>query len=177
LILAGFNLLPAAPLDGGRVLRAGLWWRSGNQEQAAITAARVGRYYGVGLIVLGVAGLLLFGWFSGLWLALIGWFLVTAAFAEERSAELGGQLRGARVEEVMSGSAVTAFGSTTVAQFIEDVVLQQRFSTYPLVDDEGRLTGLTTLNRIRQVPADQRSTTRLADIACPPQEVPTTRPD
>ena len=177
LILAGFNLLPAAPLDGGRVLRAGLWWRSGNQEQAAITAARVGRYFGVGLIVLGVAGLLLFGWFSGLWLALIGWFLVTAAFAEERSAELGGQLRGVRVEEVMSGSAVTAFGSTTVAQFIEDVVLQQRFSTYPLVDDEGRLTGLTTLNRIRQVPADQRSTTRLADIACPPQEVPTTRPD
>jgi Zn-dependent protease len=177
LILAGFNLLPAAPLDGGRVLRAALWWWSEKQNWAAVTAARVGRYFGVALIVLGIAATLMLGWFSGLWMALIGWFLVTAAQAEERGALLGGQLKGVLVQEVMSQPAVTAAPSTTVATFIDEVVLRQRFSTYPLVDDSGRLTGLTTLNRIRQVSPEQRESTRLADIACPVGEVPTTHPE
>jgi CBS domain-containing protein len=77
----------------------------------------------------------------------------------------------------MSPPPVTASPTATVAGFIDDVVLHERFSTYPLVDGGGRLSGLVTLNRIRQVPVAQRATTALRDIACPPEEVPTARPD
>lgn len=176
-LLAVFNLVPAAPLDGGRVLRAAIWWRTGDRVRAAVFAARVGRYFGLFLIIFGLAGALLLAWFGGLWLALIGWFLVHAAMAEERSVTVGEQLRGVRVREVMSAPAVTALPDTRVADFIDEVVLQQRFSTYPLADSDGRWAGLVTLNRIRRVPADQRATTTLEQIACPPDEVPATGPD
>lgn len=176
-ILAGFNLVPAAPLDGGRVLRAALWWWTGDRGRAAVFSARAGRIFGLTLIGLGIALVLLVPWFGGLWLALIGWFLVNAAMAEEQSAVMGQRLQGVYVRDVMSGPAVTAPDHTSVEDFVHDVVLRERFSTYPLVDADGRLTGLTTLNRIRNVPADQRPTTRLRDIACPLDEIPTARPD
>lgn len=177
LLLAVFNLVPAAPLDGGRVLRAVLWWRTGDRSRAAIAATRAGRYFGIGLIVFGLTGTLLWAWFGGLWLALIGWFLVNAALAEEQSVSVGQQLRGVRVGEVMSPDPVTAPPDVDVSRFVDEVVLHQRFSTYPLVDAEGRLTGLVTLDRIRRLPPDQRPTTRLREVACAPEQVPTARPD
>jgi Zn-dependent protease len=173
LLLAVFNLVPAAPLDGGRVLRALIWWRTGNRVRAAVAAARAGRFFGVALIGLGLAGVLLLAWFGGLWLALIGWFLMNAAMAEERQVVIGQQLRGVRVRDVMSPPPVSASPAALVAAFIDEVVLHQPYSTYPLVDADGRLSGLVTLNRIRRVPQPQRATTRLSDIACPPPEVPT----
>jgi Zn-dependent protease/CBS domain-containing protein len=177
LLLAVFNLVPAAPLDGGRVLRALLWWSTGDRSRAAIVATRAGRYFGIALIVFGLGGALLWAWFGGLWLALIGWFLVSAALAEERSVTLGQQLRGVRVRDVMSRDPVTAPPDVDISSFVDEVVLHQRFSTYPLVGEDGRLTGLVTLDRIRQVPREQRSTTRLREIACEPGEVPTAGPD
>lgn len=176
-ILAGFNLIPAAPLDGGRVLRAAVWWRTGDRVRAAVIAARAGRFLGVTLIAFGIAQVLLLAWFGGLWLALIGWFLVHAAMAEEESVLLGHRLRDVHVRDVMSPPPVTAPATESVADFIDNVVLRQRFSTYPLVDDDGRLAGLTTLNRIRDVPAERRGSTRLRDVACAPDDVPTARPD
>lgn len=176
-LLAVFNLVPAAPLDGGRVLRAVLWWITGNRVRAAVAATRAGRVFGIVLIAFGLAGALLWAWFGGLWLALIGWFLVNAATAEERSVVLGRQLSGIRVADVMSDPPVTAPPAANVASFIDQVVLHQRFSTYPLVDEYGRLTGLVTLNRIRQVPPDRRPEATLQEIACPPEEVPTARPE
>ena len=176
-LLAVFNLVPAAPLDGGRVLRAVLWWFTGNRNRAAVVATRAGRVFGVALIAFGLAGALLWAWFGGLWLALIGWFLVNAASAEERSVVLGRQLSGVQVADVMSGPPVTAPPEANISSFIDEVVLHQRFSTYPLVDEDGRLTGLVTLNRIRQVPPDRRPDSRLRDIACPPEDVPTARPE
>jgi Zn-dependent protease/CBS domain-containing protein len=176
-LLAIFNLVPAAPLDGGRVLRAALWWRTGNRVQAAVVAARSGRFFGLALIVLGITGALLWGWFGGIWLALIGFFLVQAAMAEEQSVVVGQQLRGVRVRDVMSPPPVTAAPDAELGRFVDEVVLRQAFSTYPLVDGDGRLTGLVTLGRIRRVPPEERAHTVLRDIACPPDEVPTTRRD
>src|SRR5690606_30634284 len=176
-LLAVFNLVPAAPLDGGRVLRAVLWWFTGNRNRAPVVATRAGRVFGVALIAFGLAGALLWAWFGGLWLALIGWFLVNAASAEERSVVLGRQLSGVQVADVMSGPPVTAPPEANISSFIDEVVLHQRFSTYPLVDEDGRLTGLVTLNRIRQVPPDRRPDSRLRDIACPPEDVPTAHPE
>jgi Zn-dependent protease/CBS domain-containing protein len=172
LLLAVFNLVPAAPLDGGRVLRAALWAWRGDRTWAAVVAARAGRLFGYALIVLGIAQILLLSQFGGLWLALIGWFLVNAASAEAVQATTTHRLAGVRVGDVMTPQPMTADGTQTVAQFVDEVALRRMFSSYPLVDADRRLTGLVTLNRIRSVPPERRFDTRLADIACPPGEVP-----
>lgn len=177
LLLAVFNLLPAAPLDGGRLLRAVLWKRRGDAQSAAITAAKAGRVFGFVLIGLGVLQVVTGAGLGGLWLALIGLFLTNAAMAEEQEARLSRGLSGVRVRDVMTGPAQTADPDATVDRFLHEVALVQRFSTYPLVDADGELVGMATLNRLRGVPADRRATTRLRDVACPRDEVPVLRPD
>ncbi|OLB78700.1 MAG: hypothetical protein AUI14_12530 [Actinobacteria bacterium 13_2_20CM_2_71_6] len=100
-----------------------------------------------------------------------------AAAAEEERARLGRRLHGLRVADVMTPHPVTAHPDAVVTQFINNVVLGPRFSTYPLADADGRLVGMVTLNRIRALPPQQRATRRLIDIACPPDEVPVAHPD
>jgi CBS domain-containing protein len=178
LLLAVFNLIPAAPLDGGRVLRAALWrWRR-DRVTAAVTAARAGRVFGYVLVALGILQVVT-GWgFNGIWLALIGLFIVSAASAEEQQSQLSARLHGIRVRDVMTPDPVTADPATPVDRFIADTALHNRFSAYPLTDrHDGQLAGMTTLNRIRSVPVARRATTRLADIACPPDQLPTATPD
>jgi len=176
-MLAVFNLIPAAPLDGGRVLRAALWHWRGNRHTAAVTAARVGRILGFVLIALGVLQLVTGLGLGGIWLALIGWFIVSAATAEEQQARLDGRLAGVAVGQVMTAQPTVVDGNLTVADFIARLALNHPFSTYPLIDASGRLTGLVTLNRVRAVPPEHRASTRLRDIACAPNEVPTARPE
>jgi Zn-dependent protease len=177
ILLAVFNLIPAAPLDGGRVLRAALWRRSGNREAAAITAGGAGRVVGFAMVGLGLLQTLLTGTFSGVWLALIGWFLISAATAEEQHARMGSRLSGVRVADVMTRDPVVADGTMTLADFVDRLAMSHQFSSYPLVDRGGRLTGLVTLNRVRAVPYGRRPGSRLRDIACPSEDVPTARPD
>ncbi|KWW97247.1 peptidase M50 [Carbonactinospora thermoautotrophica] len=176
-MLAVFNLIPAAPLDGGRVLRAFLWWRSRDRLRAAVTAARAGRVFGYTLIGLGFLQLVVGLGFGGLWLALIGLFLVNAATAEEQQTQANAALHGIRVIDVMTRNPVTASPEEPLSLFIDRTVLTHRFSTYPLVDTVGRLSGLVTLNRIRAVAPERRAVTRLGDIACPPDQVPVARPE
>ena len=176
-LLAVFNLIPAAPLDGGRVLRAALWQFRGDRHAAAVNAARAGRILGFVMIALGVLQVVTGRGLGGVWLALIGWFVVSAATAEEQQARLGGRLAGVKVGQVMAARPTVLDGNLTVADFIAQVALTHQYSTYPLVDPSGRLTGLVTLNRVRAVPPELRATTRLQEIACPPSEVPTARPE
>lgn len=175
--LGVFNLIPAAPLDGGRVLRAALWQWRGNRHTAAVNAARVGRILGFVMIALGILQLVTGRGLGGIWLALIGWFIVGGATAEEQQAKVEGRLAGVIVGQAMTGQPTVLDGSLTVDDFAARVALTHQFSTYPLVDDHGRLTGLVTLNRVRAVPPELRATTRLRDIACAPSEVPTARPE
>ncbi|MDQ3886906.1 MAG: CBS domain-containing protein, partial [Actinomycetota bacterium] len=170
-------LIPAAPLDGGRVLRAAVWRWTGDRHRAALIAARAGRLFGIALVGIGLAEVVLFRGFGGLWLALLGWFLVTAARAEEQYTAGQRALGGVRVADVMTAEPVSVAPELSVQRFIDDHLLRSRFSTLPLLDHAGRLAGLVTLNRIRQVPAAERAGTRLLDVACPPSEVPVAQPD
>lgn len=176
-MLAIFNLIPAAPLDGGRVLRAALWRWRGNRQAAAVSAARAGRFVGFALIALGVLQVVTGSGLNGIWLALIGWFVVSAATAEEQQARLGAQLGALTVGQVMTAGPTVLDGNLTVGDFVAQLALTHPFSTYPIVDPQGRLTGLVTLNRVRAVPAELRATTRLREIACAPTEVPIARPE
>lgn len=176
LVLAAFNLIPAAPLDGGRVLRGLLWMFRGDRTRAAITAARAGRAFGFALIGLGLALVVFLPGIGGLWLALIGWFISNSAAAEEQHARVQGRLGGLTVGELMTRDPVVVGPQVTVASLLDDYVLRNRFSAFPVVDEDGRPVGLVTLSRIKQLDAEQRGTTLVGDIACGRDEVPIAAP-
>ena len=100
-ILGVFNLIPAAPLDGGRVLRAILWRRTGDRTRASLSATKAGRAFGYVLVAVGFVEFVYATW-SGLWFVLLGWFLLSAAHAEENQIKLGGALSGVRVRDTMA---------------------------------------------------------------------------
>jgi Zn-dependent protease/CBS domain-containing protein len=176
LLLALFNLLPGAPLDGGRVLRAVLWMRRGDRRSAALSAARSGRTLGWVLVALGFLEFLSGGDVGGLWLMLIGWFVTNAAHAEEMQTVLTYDLGGLRVADVMTPNPVCAPAMLTVQQLLDNYVFVHRHSTFPLVDDDGRVRGLVTLSRVKTVPAPQRSTTLASAVAWPIDSVTTATP-
>jgi Zn-dependent protease len=135
--LALFNLLPGAPLDGGRVLRALLWLRSGDRDRSARTAARAGRVLGVILVGLGIFQIFSGLGANGLWIAFLGWFLGGAARAEEELATARGTLAGVRVRDAMTPDPVAAPASATVAQVLAEMTTRLRFTSLPLLDDPG----------------------------------------
>jgi Zn-dependent protease/CBS domain-containing protein len=175
LALAIFNVLPAAPLDGGRLLRAALWKWRGDRAWAVVMSARAGRVLGWVLIALGLWQFLLGAGISGLWLGLIGWFVVSAAGAEERQAQVGQALAGVRVADVMTTQPQTAAPDITVADFLDRYLFAYRHTAFPLVEGD-RPVGLVTLDRVRRVPAAQHASTRLRDVACGPDELILTTP-
>ncbi|HEX5543557.1 MAG TPA: site-2 protease family protein [Micromonospora sp.] len=176
ILLAIFNILPAAPLDGGRVLRAALWKWRGDRNWAAVTAARAGRFLGLALIVFGLWQFLIGPAIGALWLALIGWFLIAAAGAEEQQARVGGALTGVRVRDVMTPEPQTVASNVSVADFVDHYLFAYRHSALPLTENDHPV-GLVTLDRVRQVPADQRGATALGEVACRSEELVTATPE
>lgn len=175
-MLAVFNLVPASPLDGGRILRAFLWWRSGDRSKAAVTAARAGRAFGFLLIAVGIASLLFFPGIGLIWLALIGWFIASSASAEEQHTRVQDSLRGLTIADVMTPDPLTVHPDLPVTQLLDAYVLHHRHSAYPVVDGYGRPFGLVTLDRIRAYTAVQRAQSVVGDIAVPLDQVATARP-
>lgn len=175
--LAVFNVVPAAPLDGGRRLRAVVWWRTGDRRRATVIASRAGRVFGWVLVAYGLLSLFAGRSLGGLWLSLIGWFLVGAATAESRQATTQAALAGVTVRQVMSVPVVTAAASISVGEFLSGNLLTYRHSAFPVTDDAGDPVGLVTLNQLRQIPAAERARTTLAQAACPLSQVPACRPD
>ncbi len=167
LVLLAFNMLPALPLDGGRVLRA-LLWRSRRDFRAATrTAAALGRGFGQGLIVLGVLAVVAGGGASGVWLAFIGWFLLGAADAEARAAELGGLVSGLRVADAMVRDPVVVAPDLSLEDFLERVFFAHRHTAYPVVDDAGRAQGIVSFRDALRLPRDRWQELRVADVMVP----------
>jgi Zn-dependent protease/CBS domain-containing protein len=176
-ILAVFNVLPAAPLDGGRLLRAVIWWRTGDRVKATVQADRAGQVLGWACVLGGLYAFFLTGDWSWAWISLIGLFLTGAATAEAQQAVLAGRLRGIRASQVMTPDPVTVPGSMTISEFLDDQLFRARYDSFPLTADDGKtVTGLVTLDRIKRVPPGQRAVTRLTDIACPRSDVVTVSP-
>lgn len=176
LALAIFNLMPAAPLDGGRILRAFLWRRRDDRHSATVTATKAGRVFGFLLMGLGLLEFAVGAGFDGLWLILIGWFLTNAAKSEEQYAQLQQRIGGVRVRDVMTPEPLVAPPFLSVQEFLDRYVFNHRYATYPIVEDE-RPVGLLSLNRIREVPAEERRATSARRVACPMEEVATAGPD
>jgi Zn-dependent protease/CBS domain-containing protein len=159
-----FNLVPAFPLDGGRILRAWLWRRSSDRYRATATAGRLSRVCAFGMIGLGLLSLFWQGALSGLWLIFIGWFVLTASRTEESQVLLLGALSGLRVADVMSPDPVVAPGWITVEEFMRSYLPTQRAAAYPTRTFDGVLDGLVTLTRLTEVPPEQRPAVRVRDV-------------
>ncbi|KOV67524.1 site-2 protease family protein [Streptomyces sp. MMG1121] len=176
LLLGVFNLLPAAPLDGGRVLLALLWWRTGDRDRAQRAAGRCGQVVGTALAALGWLAFAR-GLTGGLWLMLVGIFVAAVAAAERRWAELATALRGVRVGQTMTAPVVTGPDWLTVDRFLTEVAAGARHSVLPLLDFEGRLSGVVRLRRLTTLPDPQRAALRVRDLATPLSRCALAAPD
>jgi CBS domain-containing protein len=177
-LLAVFNLLPAFPLDGGRVLRSALWRRHRDKRQATTTAARVGGAFGYGFVGVGVIGFLATGGgLNGLWLALIGWFLLSSSKSEASASAMTAQVAGSLVRDAMTPDPLTVPAWVTLDRLMEEGVYKRRLSSFPVVDNDGRFAGLATLARIQRVPTERWSQVTAGWIAAPVRECVTAGPD
>lgn len=160
-----FNLLPAFPLDGGRVLRSLLWRHSGDIGRSTETAASVGRAFGYLMIFL---GLLEFvgGAPEGLWLALVGFFVVMAAGAQATGAQVQAVLSGVHASELMSTPVVSIPERTSASQASTEWFLPYRYTSFPVIDEQGRAIGVVSVAQIERLTRSgwvQRSVGELAD--------------
>ena len=176
LILAVFNMLPGAPLDGGRVLAAWRWRSHGSPLRAREEAARAGVTLAHGLIATGVVLVFVGAAGSGLWLAFLGWFLAGAARAEFDDVEARHALDHLTVGEVMTPRPAMVPESMTLDTLVGCVLPKIHGSTVPVVRD-GRLKGLITPDHLRRVAPGEWRLRTTADIATPVDDVITARPD
>jgi Zn-dependent protease len=175
--LALFNLLPAAPLDGGRVLRGLLWRRHGSRVRASVTATTAGVWVGGGLVAYGLLGAFT-GWGIGtLWTALVGWFLVTAARQERDHAVLRHDLGGLRADQVMTPAPAAAPAWFTVDAFLRGYVHPWQGAVLPLRSFDGGPAGVVTTAALESVPPDRRHLVRAGDVAIPMGELLLVAPD
>jgi Zn-dependent protease len=177
IFLGVFNLLPGAPLDGGRILGSIIWRIRGDRIRAKVAAARVGRFVGLTLIGLGLAEIFFIGSFSGLWTAFIGWFLMNAARMEQghyRSEQALGDLP---VGEAMVADPQVARTWTTVSELVEGPLRSTTQSAVPVLDFGGHLAGAVTLTQVRAVPAQSWSATAVAQVMIPVDALATASPD
>ena len=145
LSLGVFNLVPAFPLDGGRLLASVLWARSGSRQRGVHQAVMVGRLVAYLMIGFGFLQLLTGAVLDGVWIAFLGWFLLSAASAEDRAGTIHQLLGGARVADAMTAPVVTIPDWLSVDDFLAQVAPNHAFTTYPLHDRGGAITGVLRL--------------------------------
>ncbi len=176
--LGVFNLVPAFPLDGGRLLQSLIWLRTGDRLRATRIAARIGMGFAYLLIAYGLATFVFSGSLvGGLWSVFLGWFLLSAARSEEAGGLIRQALSGLTVADVMTPNPEQAPDNITVEDALHGYVLASRHSTFPTHDADGRLSGLLTLAALKNVAPEARATTLLRDVMCPLGSVATAGPN
>ena len=159
-----FNLLPAFPLDGGRIARAIAWKITGNRDKATTFAARLGQGFALIFIAIGVV-LMLSGWFvSGVWLAVIGWMLGTSARATAVRSELNRRLGSLLVSDVMDDEPVAIPADTTIERALDEYFLRYRWPWFPVVDAAQRFVGLINRGAADSVPEVNRNNSTVSDV-------------
>jgi Zn-dependent protease/predicted transcriptional regulator len=166
LVLAGFNLIPAFPLDGGRVLRSALWHWKGNLSWATRVSSQIGSGFGIVLIVLGVIRFIGGDVLGGIWAALIGLFIRRASQMSYQRVLIRHALEGETVSRFMKREPVTVPPDISIADLVENYVYKHHFKMYPVTKD-GQLLGCITTKQIKEVPRERWAERRVADVAQP----------
>lgn len=153
-MLAGLNMIPGFPLDGGRILRALVWWVSGDYAKANRVAIISGQLIAFGFIGFGVYAIFNGQFLNGIWLAFIGWFLQNAAASTSAQMNMQNLLRGVKVSQVMSRECPIIASLTPISQLVDERVLTGGQRCF-FVSDDGELRGLLTLHEISKIPQRQ----------------------
>jgi hypothetical protein len=169
-----FNLVPAAPLDGGRVLAAAVWWRTGDEHRGTKTAALAGRAFGLALVAFGLMQVFA-GALSGLWLVLLGAYLVMSSAAEQSANEMKHRLGGVRVRDVMVPDPPIAPSWWTVGTFLAGLSTGPHRLTFPVVSFDGAVMGSVGLAELVRVPDPLN--TRIGDVCRAPSAETVASPD
>lgn len=172
-MLALFNLVPAFPLDGGRILRSILWWWKGSLRFATRITSRIGGWFGLGLIGAGVLVTVFVpgGFISGFWLFLIGLFVRNAAQMAYQQLLLRRAFEGEPVSRFMQADPVTVPRQISVAELVQGYVYRYHYKMFPVVDDAGRLVGCITTRQVKELPHEEwdRQTVGALALRCGPE--------
>ncbi|HSQ18919.1 MAG TPA: site-2 protease family protein [Blastocatellia bacterium] len=166
ILLGVFNLVPGFPLDGGRVLRAIAWWVTRDGVRATRIAARVGQTVALFFIITGVYRLFAGAGFAGLWMAIIGWFLLDAAGATYAQVEVNERLRGVRVGDIMDRDCPTVEGRTSLHSFVEEFLLRTGRRCFIVVEN-GSIAGIITAHEIKEIEPSLRPYKTVSDAMRP----------
>ena len=165
-ILAAFNLLPAFPLDGGRVLRSILWGAKGNLRWATRVSSTIGAAFGLGLIFLGVLRFVSGEVIGGVWMFLIGMFLRNAAQMSYQQLLVRKALEGEPVRRFMNPDPVTVQSSLTVEKLVEDYIYKYHHKMFPVMEGE-KLVGCITTRQIKEIPREDWARETIREAASP----------
>jgi Zn-dependent protease/predicted transcriptional regulator len=176
IVLAIFNMIPGFPLDGGRVLRAIVWWITGNANRATTIAARVGQVIAFVMIIYGLLQFFQGAGFNGLWIAFIGWFLLSASRESYAQVAVTEGLRGVRVGDVMSRDYLTVDGYSNIQTFVEEHLARTGRRCFVVLVN-GQPEGIITPAEITAVQRARWPYTTVADVMRPLDEVKTVAPE
>jgi CBS domain-containing protein len=162
--LAGFNLIPAFPLDGGRILRSILWWRKKDLRWATRIASRMGEIFGFTLIFLGVFSIFRGSFVGGIWLFLIGMFLQNASQVSMQRLMISKALEGETVRRFMKPDPVTIPDTMTLKEAVEDYIYRYHYKMFPVVRNS-KLVGCLTTRDIKVIPKEKWSTQTAGEVS------------
>jgi Zn-dependent protease/predicted transcriptional regulator len=175
-LLGLFNLLPAFPLDGGRVLRSILWYAKGNLRWATRIASRIGSAFGAAMIFLGIVTFVRGNLIGGVWWFMIGMFLRNASQMSYRQLLIRRALEGEHVYQLMKSDLVTIGPSITLDRLMDDYIFKYHYKMFPVVED-GRLSGVVTINRLKEIPREEWASHTVKELAGTCTEGNTIDPD
>ncbi len=170
LILAIFNLIPAFPLDGGRLLRAILWGWKGRLQWATRVASRVGLGFGTILMVLGFLAFISGNLIGGIWYFLIGLFIRFAAQSSYAQLLVKGGLEDVPVRQLIKEELVAVPKEATIADLVENYFYRYQHRLFPVVDASNKLVGCVRLASVRNIPRSEWSDVRVKDVLEPLSE-------
>jgi|SRR5580658_1114643 Zn-dependent protease/CBS domain-containing protein len=173
--LAIFNLVPGFPLDGGRVLRGIVWGITGDFTRATKIAANAGKFFAYLMIFIGVYQALHGNWVGGLWLAFIGWFLLSAAQESYSSIAVRNMLVGVRAEDIMTRDVPTVTRDMSIDEYVHEVL--RTGSRCHVVTGAGTPVGLVTLAAARSVPRDEWKNTSIQAVMLPVDKIHSAAPE
>ncbi len=170
LLLAAFNLIPAFPMDGGRVLRAILWAAKKNLMSATLLASKIGSGFGILLIALGVLEFIFGNIIGGIWIALIGLFIRGASHGSYEQLLIRNALEGEKAERFMKRDPITVSSDLPIENLVEDYLYKYHYKMFPVKDGD-RLIGCVTVNDVKKIPREERDGHKVSEILdqCTPE--------
>jgi CBS domain-containing protein len=171
-LLGIFNLIPGFPLDGGRVLRAIIWYSTKDLRKSTRIAASVGEGFGFVLILIGIFLLFRGDWGNGLWLMFIGWFLQQAAAGSYEQVIISQSLSALKASDMMTKDIVSVSSTIHLDELVHEWFMRYRFGRFPVVDGD-QIYGIVTIHDVKSIPRDEWSTKNVLDIIKPisPDEI------